>query len=110
VLACVGGMTFWAVQQPGFDFTNAIRYCAFNVISIITGTGYSTIDYGQWGSFAVAGFFFFMFIGGCAGSTSCGIKVFRFQVLYQTSRGLRWACQRRSACLKSHTIMKVMPR
>ena len=51
----------------------------------MTGTGYSTADYGQWGSFAVVSFLFFMFIGGCAGSTSCGIKIFRYQVLLATA-------------------------
>jgi trk system potassium uptake protein TrkH len=48
----------------------------------MTGTGYATTDYSLWGSFAVPVFFFIMFIGGCAGSTTCGIKIFRFQVLY----------------------------
>ena len=58
-----------------------LRYSAFNVVSIMTGTGYASTDYGLWGSHAVAFFFLIMFIGGCAGSTSCGVKIFRFQVL-----------------------------
>ena len=58
----------------------AFRLAAFNVISILTGTGYATADYGSWGPFAVGFFFCIMFIGGCAGSTSCGLKIFRFQV------------------------------
>ncbi len=58
----------------------ALRLAAFNVVSIITGTGYATTDYGMWGAPMVALFFIVMFIGGCAGSTACGIKVFRFQV------------------------------
>ena len=64
----------------------AVRLATFNVVSIITGTGYATSDFSQWGGFALAAFFLLMFIGGCAGSTSCGIKVFRFQVLYETAR------------------------
>ena len=52
----------------------------------MTGTGYATQDFGNWGAFALPLFFLLMFIGGCAGSTSCGIKIFRFQVLYATSR------------------------
>ncbi len=64
----------------------AIRLSTFNVISIITGTGYATSDFGTWGPFALGAFFFLMFIGGCAGSTTCGIKVFRFQVGYATAR------------------------
>ena len=65
-----------------FDTTlfTAFRLAAFNVISILTGTGYATADYGAWGPFAVGFFFCIMFIGGCAGSTSCGLKIFRFQV------------------------------
>ena len=64
----------------------AFRFAAVNVTSILTGTGYSTTAYDGWGSVAIAFFFFIMFIGGCAGSTSCGIKIFRFQVLFQNVR------------------------
>lgn len=64
----------------------AFRHAAFNGISILTGTGYATTDYNIWGPFAVAILFFAMFIGGCAGSTSCGIKVFRFQVIEAVAR------------------------
>jgi trk system potassium uptake protein TrkH len=59
----------------------ALRYGAFNVVSVMTGTGFATSDYWQWGAFAGPVFFFLMFIGGCTGSTTCGIKIFRFQVL-----------------------------
>ena len=64
----------------------ALRYAAFNVTSVMTGTGFATTDYGAWGGHSVAFFFALMFIGGCAGSTSCGIKIFRFQVLAQELR------------------------
>jgi len=74
----------WA--ENGYDPLQALRYGTFNIVSIITGTGYATSDYGIWGSFAVPMFFYLMFIGGCAGSTTCGIKIFRFQVLYATAR------------------------
>lgn len=70
----------------GVSLTTALRLSAFNVVSVITGTGYSTDDFGLWGNFALGIFFFLMFIGGCAGSTTCGIKIFRFQVLYSTSK------------------------
>ncbi len=72
--------------ETGMDPLQSIRYAAFNVVSIMTGTGYATDDYGLWGSFALPVFFFIMFIGGCAGSTTCGIKVFRFQILYAAAR------------------------
>ena len=58
-----------------------IRIASFNVISILSGTGYVTDDFGLWGKFSLIFFLFLMFIGGCAGSTTCGIKIFRFQIL-----------------------------
>ncbi|MCW8835933.1 MAG: TrkH family potassium uptake protein [Rhodospirillales bacterium] len=64
----------------------ALRHSAFNVVSIMTGTGFATMDYMLWGSFAAPLFFMVMFIGGCAGSTTCGIKIFRFQVVYAAAR------------------------
>ena len=86
LLAAVGFMVLYQVGENSLPLDQAIRYTVFNVTSILTGTGYTTDDYGQWGGFAVVMFFFAMFIGGCAGSTSCGIKVFRFQVLYAAAR------------------------
>ena len=56
---------------------------SFNVVSILTGTGYITEDFSNWGSFPIIFFLILMFIGGCAGSTTCGIKIFRVQILYQ---------------------------
>ena len=55
----------------------------FNVTSILTGTGYVTDDFSNWGNFPLIFFLILMFIGGCAGSTTCGIKIFRVQILYQ---------------------------
>lgn len=74
IMADIGGF------YKGID---GLRYAAFNVVSIVTGTGYASTDYGAWGPHAVTFFFLIMFVGGCAGSTSCGIKIFRFQVLFQ---------------------------
>ena len=56
---------------------------SFNVISILTGTGYVTDNFSNWGNFPLIFFLILMFIGGCAGSTSCGIKIFRVQILYE---------------------------
>ena len=58
-----------------------LRISFFNVISILSGTGYVTDDFGLWGKFSLIFFLFLMFIGGCAGSTACGIKIFRLQML-----------------------------
>ncbi len=64
-------------------FDTSIRSVAFNVISILTGTGYVTQNFSDWGQFPLIYFLILMFIGGCAGSTACGIKIFRVQILFQ---------------------------
>ncbi len=86
VLVCIAAVVLWQTLANERALGEAVRYASFNVVSIITGTGYSTADYAAWGSFPVACFFFFMFVGGCAGSTSCGLKIFRFQVLYEATK------------------------
>ena len=68
-------------NQSSFD--TSIRSVAFNVISILTGTGYVTQNFSDWGQFPLIYFLILMFIGGCAGSTACGIKIFRVQILFQ---------------------------
>ncbi len=68
-----------------FSSSQSLRLSAFNTISILTGTGYSTAAFDNWGPFALTIFFLIMFIGGCAGSTTCGIKIFRLQILYETA-------------------------
>lgn len=84
VLILIGTGFLWL--RNGIEPVQALRYASFNLISILTGTGYATSDFYRWGPFAVPIFFFIMFIGGCAGSTTCGIKIFRFQVLYAAAR------------------------
>ena len=59
-----------------------LRSIFFNVISILTGTGYVNAQFDNWGGFPLILFLGLMFIGGCAGSTTCGIKIFRIQILY----------------------------
>ncbi len=82
----VAVMTVYLMWQfRGLPFPDALRLSAFNVVSVMTGTGYATDDFSRWGTFAVVGLFLLMVVGGCAGSTSCGIKIFRFQVLYATT-------------------------
>ena len=58
------------------------RSVIFNIISILTGTGYVNAEFDTWGSFTLVLFLILMFIGGCAGSTTCGVKIFRVQILY----------------------------
>ncbi len=69
-------------KNGNFSFSN-IRSIIFNVVSILTGTGYVTKEFDQWGSFPLFYFLILMFIGGCAGSTACGIKIFRVQILFR---------------------------
>ena len=56
---------------------------SFNTISIISGTGYVSDNFENWGNYASVLFLFLMFIGGCAGSTTGGLKVFRLQILFK---------------------------
>ena len=79
-------IAYWLWDKDLMEPAAALRYATFNVISVMTGTGYATADFGQWGTFVLIVMFVLMFIGGCAGSTTCGIKIFRFQVLYATAR------------------------
>jgi trk system potassium uptake protein TrkH len=69
------------IKEHGNFFSN-LRLSAFNVVSILSGTGYVTTDFNLWGNFSLVFFLLLMFIGGCAGSTACGIKVFRIQILW----------------------------
>lgn len=68
------------------ELERAIREALFNVTSIISGTGYASVDYMAWGPFLISIFFFLGLIGGCAGSTACSIKVFRYQLLFASIR------------------------
>ena len=69
------------LNNKEYGFLENLRISTFNVVSILSGTGYVTADFSLWGKFPLIFFLFLMFVGGCAGSTTCGIKVFRFQIL-----------------------------
>lgn len=74
--------TLYRLFLQGDPVEVGIREGIFNVTSIISGTGYSSTDYQLWGPIVPVMFFFMGLIGGCAGSTSCSIKVFRYQLLF----------------------------
>ncbi len=82
LLATVSGVALWRWSVEGGALEPHVRTVLFNITSIMTGAGYASEDYNVWGPFAVAVFFIVGMIGGCAGSTCCAIKVFRFQVLF----------------------------
>ncbi|MAV98774.1 MAG: potassium transporter TrkH [Rhodobiaceae bacterium] len=79
VILCI----LYIQYNTGIVGSESIRKSLFNVTSILTGTGYVSADYMQWGPFIISLFFILMLIGGCAGSTSCGLKIFRVQILYK---------------------------
>lgn len=75
-------MTVWLVEHRGTGLLEAITLTSFNITSVVTTTGFATDDYTQWGHGAVGMFLALMFIGGCSGSTSGAIKIYRYQVLW----------------------------
>lgn len=79
LLTCLAFST-WLWLNSDHAFIDALRIVSFNVISVVTTTGYAVGDYSTWGGFAVMVFFYLTFVGGCSGSTSGGLKMFRFQV------------------------------
>ena len=87
ILAVLVGVSALALHQVfPRHWEVAVREALFNITSIISGTGYASADYMQWGAFLIGLFFFVGLIGGCAGSTSCSIKVFRYQLLIASIR------------------------
>jgi trk system potassium uptake protein TrkH len=93
IIAFVGS---WLYFTGMFTLEAAFRHAAFNVISIVTTTGFASTDYMLWGNALVGLFFCLTFVGGCTGSTSGGIKIFRFEVLAIT--------------LKVHFLRLIYPR
>ncbi len=81
VLVLVLIMTAFLTSVFPHHWEQAFRESLFNITSIISGTGYASVDYMGWGSFPVMLFFLIGLIGGCAGSTACSIKIFRYQLL-----------------------------
>ena len=75
-------MTLYLFLKEHENLFSHLRISAFNVVSILSGTGYVTSDFDIWGNFSLVFFLLLMFVGGCAGSTTCGIKIFRIQILW----------------------------
>jgi trk system potassium uptake protein TrkH len=79
----IGLLTLYLWMNDLYSFADSFKYAAFNIVSVITTTGYATTDYTLWGSFPIALFFFITYLGGCAGSTSGGIKMLRINIAVQ---------------------------
>lgn len=73
-------ITLYRVVMEGTNPVDAFVHALFNETSVVTTTGYASQDYSLWGPFVVVMFFFLTFVGGCSGSTSGGMKMFRFQL------------------------------
>jgi trk system potassium uptake protein TrkH len=86
VVAVGGGLLAIAAVAAGHGVGEAVRHGIFSVASIITTTGYASYDWQTWGSFAAALALLLTFCGGCTGSTSGGVKIFRWQVLLRRFR------------------------
>ncbi len=85
VIFCV---VMWLQKNYEVDYLESLRIASFSVISIATGSGFSTYDFSLWGTFTTTIFLFIMLIGGCSGSSSCGLKIFRIQILLRSSTTL----------------------
>ena len=80
ILSATAAIMFFGMRAGDADFVNwecSFRNGLFQVVSILTTTGYGTADFDQWNSFSRALLLMLMFIGGCAGSTGGGMKVIR---------------------------------
>jgi trk system potassium uptake protein TrkH len=79
-------IALWLVIEQNAKPLPALRHSLFAVTSVMTGTGYATLDWSRWTGFPLAMLFLLTFIGGCAGSTAGGIKIFRIQVLFANAK------------------------
>jgi len=84
VTLLVIGFGLWCGDFGGLP--SALRYGSFQVASIMTNTGFGTADFDRWNSFSRGLLFLLMFIGGCAGSTSCSVKVIRYILFFKILR------------------------
>jgi trk system potassium uptake protein TrkH len=109
MMTLIALVTLYLWLNSEFTRSRALRLSAFNVISIVTGTGFATADYSTWGPFAVSVFFAFMFIGGCAGSTACSIKIFRYQVAFEGLRSYLFKMPRQHSVKPLRYGGKILP-
>ena len=82
--ATITVVTFYLWFNDYYSLVHSFKYAAFNIVSVVTTTGYASSDYTLWGNFAAAVFFFITYLGACAGSTSGGIKMLRLNIAFQT--------------------------
>ncbi|MDQ2094500.1 TrkH family potassium uptake protein [Rhodalgimonas zhirmunskyi] len=78
-------LTLWVSWQSGRDFMETLRAVSFNLVSVVTTTGYATEDFLAWGPVAITVFFFFTAMGGCTGSTAGGGKMMRWILVFRAT-------------------------
>lgn len=79
-LLASGVIASWLIIHNGYSTLDAIRVAMFNIVSVVTTTGFGLEDFTAWGALPTVVFAFIMLVGACSGSTSGGIKIFRFQI------------------------------
>lgn len=80
------GVAAWLFFARGLGWSGALHHGLLTVASVMTGTGFFTLNFSDWAGMPLAILFLLTFVGGCAGSTAAGIKVFRIQILFATAR------------------------
>jgi trk system potassium uptake protein TrkH len=83
-------LTLWRLIHSDAAPFETLTAVTFNVVSVVTTTGFATTDYTEWGAFAVFVFFVLTFVGGCTGSTAGGIKFMRLIVVGKMIRIGLW--------------------
>jgi trk system potassium uptake protein TrkH len=84
VVASVAGVAAYLVWAGAYaDFGTALRFAAFNVVSVATTTGYASTDFNQWPIFAPLWMLFLCSFASCSGSTGSGMKMIRAQILFK---------------------------
>lgn len=86
MLSVTAVISLWLITHTEMAPLTAIRNALFTVVTIMSTTGFVTADYSAWGMFPQTVFFMLIVVGGCTGSTAGGIKVFRYQIFYETAK------------------------
>lgn len=73
-------VSIWLIYNENMGFLEALRHASFNIVSVISSTGFASTDFSQWGHFPVIIFFTCFFLGGCSGSTTGGLKAYRIMI------------------------------
>ncbi|MDG1154310.1 MAG: TrkH family potassium uptake protein [Alphaproteobacteria bacterium] len=87
LITILSTVTIYMVYKNINSFDNLydnILHTTFTITSLITGTGYTTFNYNLWGTVTIPLLVLIMIMGGSAGSTTCGIKMFRLKIMFET--------------------------